>query len=173
MSELPREEQTHADRPLIDWLVDLNSKAGATRLEATAILLRAGSPIVPQILKTLHGTSTETMSSLWGETLLQTVYATWIEDHLADLQDAYFNSEGAVKKVLFETRGAAMVDFWIMCLCAENWKTREEAALMLGNLGSAAERAVEALHGSHAAEEEEQAKLTMSRAIDAIAAARA
>ena len=154
--------------PVLDLLLALNSKQGAERLRASAVLLRAGPDAVPIVLDVLGDRADAVMSSLWGEVLLQTFYATWLDRHLTRLQDAYFHRTGAVRRTLFETMGGEAVDFWIACLCAPHWETREEASLVLGNLGAAARPALPALHDAHQAEEHPDAARTMADAIDAI-----
>jgi hypothetical protein len=162
------ETPTFEGVPVLDLLIALNSKQGAERLRATAILLRAGPDAVPRLVEVLADRAEAVMTSLWGEVLLQTVYATWLGPHLPLLQDAYFHRTGCVKRTLFETLGADAIDFWIACLCAPHWETREEAALVLGNLGDAASRALPALRDARRGEEHPDAERTMADAIAAL-----
>jgi HEAT repeat protein len=160
-------------RPLVEWLSDLNSKVGSTRLRATTALLRAGSDVVPKIIETLDGREARVMTSLWGETLLQVVYARFFDDNAPVLQDAYFNERGSAQRALFEAQGPAALDFWIACLCAPSWRVREEAALVLGTMGTEAGRALVPLRDALRCEENEDAHRTMERAVERISGANA
>ena len=151
-------------------LIDLNSKVGAIRLRAMTSLLRAGAPIVPQILSALHGQEQAIMTTLWGEVLLQIVYAQHLDAHRGALQEAFFHRQGVAQRVLFEARGVEFLDFWIACLSAPRWEVREESALILGTMGRAAESAVLPMSDALAVEEHDDVRRTMRRALERIGA---
>ena len=163
-------EGSPSDEDTLAWLIDLNSKVGAIRLRAMTSLLRAGSSIVPQILSVLRGQEQAIMTTLWGEVLLQIVYAQHLDAHRGALQEAYFHRQGVAQRVLFEARGVEFLDFWIACLSAPRWEVREESALILGAMGRAAESALEPMRDALAVEEHDEARRTMQRALQQIAA---
>lgn len=161
-----------AGRPLVEWLTELNSKIGAVRLRASAVLLRDGSRAVPKILATLAGREDSVMESLWGSVLLQTIYATWFDDHVDALQDAYFHGRGGVAATLFEMQGDDALPFWLRCLLAPGWKTREEAALSLRRLAHRATDIVEHLRIAIDGETHEEARRTMIETLHMLVSAR-
>ncbi len=159
-----------ADDDLLACLVDLNSKAGAVRLRAMTALLRGGAPLVPRILAALRGQEQAIMTTLWGEVLLQIVYAQHLDAHRSLLQEAFFHRQGVAQRVLFEARGVEFVDFWVACLSAPRWEVREEAALILGGFGPLAAAALVPMRDALAVEEHEEVQRTMRRALERIAA---
>lgn len=159
-----------SDEDLLAWLIDLNSKVGAIRLRAMTSLLRAGPEVVPQILSVLRGQEQAIMTTLWGEVLLQIVYAQHLDAHRGALQEAFFHRRGGAQRVLFEARGVEFLEFWIACLSAPRWEVREESALILGTMGRGAESAVQPMRDALAVEEHDEVRRTLQRALQRIVA---